>query len=344
MKIKLHFDDIIYQLQKKGGVYTYWKSLTSNISVNDSFQIQRTTGQKVARFLPVYTNSKIFHSSYYRIAFGENVKNVITIHDFIDELGINKDKIFNRKLNILQMRLAINYADAIICISENTKKNLLSLYPKHEKHSNLHVIGHGASFKFDESLNSYLPDKLKDIGISISNRYILFVGKRVEYKNFKSAVLGFFKSGLATIGFSLICVGTKFSESEITLFSSLGLQNNVVSFENITDKELNYLYQNAFALIYPSLYEGFGLPPLEALSCGCPVIASNTTSIPEVVGDAGILINPYDTGAIASALERLRCDETRKNYITRGFTRAKLFSWEKVAKQYIEIYQSLANN
>jgi glycosyltransferase involved in cell wall biosynthesis len=341
MRIKLHFDDIIYQLQRTGGVYSYWKKLTSNISSNDSFQIQRTKGQKITKFLPVYTYSRVFHSSYYRIAFGKNVKNVVTIHDFIDELGINKDKIFNRKMHILQMKLAISYADAIICISENTKKNLLSLYPQYEKYSNLHVIGHGASFKFEESLNLCPPDRLKDI--TIGSRYVLFVGKRVEYKNFKSAVLGFSESGLAAMGFLLICVGSKFSESEIKLFSSLNLKNNVIAFLNATNEELNYLYQNAFALIYPSLYEGFGLPPLEALSCGCPVIASNTTSIPEVVGDAGILINPYDTGAIAFTLERLQFDEIRNNYITKGFARANLFSWEKVAEKYIEIYHSLAN-
>jgi len=338
-KISLHLDNIIYQLQGTGGISTYWTELSSMISASQVFQIHHTTGSKITRYSPVYTNAQIFHSSYYRIPLSKHTKKVVTIHDFIYQYGFIKS--LNTPLNIFQMKLAINTADAIVCVSENTKKDLLLLYPHLKKYDKIYVVGNGVSLKFEETLNIKAPTRLREISRTIVHKYILFVGKRIEYKNFEAALLGFFESSLPKNGFSMICIGSKFSDSEYEQFAKLGLTNNIAFFENATDSELNYLYQNAFALVYPSLYEGFGLPPLEAMSCGCPVIASNTSSIPEVVGDAGILIDPNDIKAIASALESLLSNEIRNNYINKGFERAKLFSWQKIAQQYIEIYQSL---
>ena len=343
MNIKLHFDDIIYQLQPHGGVSTYWKEITSRIVNTNDFEINRTIGSKITRYLPVYTNTQIFHSSYYRIPLGKSSKTVVTVHDFLYEYGYLQT--LNASINIWQMKLAINRADAIICVSENTKKDLLSLYPKLINHPHIYVVGHGANLKIDETLNLKPPNRLLDLG-TMSKRYILFVGKRLKYKNFQSAIVAFSKSSLPKLGFSMICVGSNFSDMENQLFEKLGVQSNVniIAFENATNRELNYLYQNAFALVYPSLYEGFGLPPLEAMNCGCPVIASNTSSIPEVVGDAGILVSPEDTEAIAAALEVLLDDNIRDKYISHGLGRAMLFTWEKTAQKHIDIYQSLVNS
>ena len=256
----------------------------------------------------------------------------------------SKVEFLNNKINIWQLKLALNAANAIVCVSENTKKDLLSIYPEFKNHPDIYVVSNGVSFKFDETLNQQPPVKLLELSRTMLKQYLLFVGKRINYKNFEAALLGFSESSLPKLGFHLLCVGSKFSEAENQLILSLGLHHSVLVVENITDQELNYLYQNAFALIYPSLYEGFGLQPLEAMSCGCPVIASNTSSIPEVVSDAGILINPHDTKKIASAMEALLSDETRNSYISKGFARAKLFSWEKTAQKYIEIYKSLVLN
>lgn len=342
MNIKLHFDDIIYQLQHHGGVSTYWKEITSRIVNTNDFEINRTIGSKITRYLPVHTNAQIFHSSYYRIPLGKNVKTVVTIYDFLYEYGYLPT--LNASINIWQMKLAINRADAIICISENTKKDLLSIYPNLINHRHIYAVGLGANLKIDESLNINPPDRLLNIDKTERTRYVLFVGKRLKYKNFQSAIVAFSKSSLPKLGFSMICVGSNFSDTENQLLEKLGVQSNVIALENVTNRELNYLYQNAFALVYPSLYEGFGLPPLEAMNCGCPVIASNTSSIPEVVGDAGILINPEDTDAIASALEVLLDDNIRNKYIGRGLARAMLFTWEKTAQKHIAIYQSLVSN
>lgn len=339
MKIKLHFDDIIYQLQNVGGISIYWKELISRIYKCEDFQIQHTKGSKIARYLPVYTNAQVFHSSYYRKPIARKTKNVVTVHDFAYELGFLNT--LNKGINIWQTKLAINAADAIVCVSENTKKNLLQIYPHLVNHPSIYVISHGTPLQFYETFNHNPSENLMKLVINNLKRYVLFVGKRNKYKNFVGLIESFAASCLPKNGFRLFCIGSKFSDSENNFIHSLGLKDNVIAIENITNSDLIYLYKNAFALAYPSLYEGLGLPPHEAMIYGCPVIASNTSSIPEVVGDAGILTEPHDIKARASALEKLLCNETRNSYIIKGFARAKLFSWDKAAQKYIEIYKSL---
>lgn len=339
MKIKLHFDDIIYQLQNVGGISIYWKELISRISKGEDFQIQHTKGSKIARYLPVYTNAQVFHSSYYRKPITKGTKNVVTVHDFAYELGFLNT--LNQGINIWQTKLAINSADAIVCVSQNTKKDLLQIYPHLINHPNIHVISHGTPLPFYETFNHNASDKILKLVKDNLKQYVLFVGKRNQYKNFVGSIESFATSCLPKNGFSLFCIGSKFSDSEKNFIHRLGLKDNVIALENTTNSDLIYLYRNAFALVYPSLYEGLGLPPHEAMIYGCPVIASTTSSIPEVVGDAGILTEPHDIKARASALEKLLCDETRNSYISKGFARAKLFSWDKAAQKYIEIYKSL---
>ena len=113
----------------------------------------------------------------------------------------------------------------------------------------------------------------------------------------------------------------------------------------LPDEDLPALYNAADLFVYPSIYEGFGLPPLEAMSCGCRVITSNTSSLPEVVGDAGIMIDPYDTDALTSSIyEVLTNNELRADMVKKGLERAKMFSWEKTAEETLEIYKDVCNN
>jgi glycosyltransferase involved in cell wall biosynthesis len=335
----LLFDDIIFKIQNCGGISNYWREVTLRVEKTNIFNVSRIDSSKLDRYLPTFSQTAIFHSSFYRLNLYPKVKNVITIHDFIYEFGFLKT--LNNIPNILQIRTAINYADAIICVSENTKKDLFSLYPQIINHKKVYVIEHGTSFSIDKHTNTKQFLSMKFFDYCKPQRYILFVGKRLQYKNFQAALLGFYRSSLPKLGFSMICVGTKFLQSEEKIIEKLGLKKKVVFFDDVNEQNLGYLYKHAFALVYPSLYEGFGLPPLEAMSCGCPVIASNTSAIPEVVADSGILINPYDINTIASALEKLLSDEIRNNYIVKGLNRAKLFSWEQTAQKYIEIYKSL---
>lgn len=110
----------------------------------------------------------------------------------------------------------------------------------------------------------------------------------------------------------------------------------------VEEIDLPAIYSMAEVLVYPSIYEGFGLPPLEAMACGCPVIASNTSSLPEVVGDAGILINPYDVEALKQAILSVIRDDALRNLLRdRGLERAKMFSWEKTAKEVLKCFYEI---
>jgi len=339
MRLNIIFDNIVYKLQRTGGISTYWQEITARISKHSDFNVCYISGSRLTRYLPIFTKADIIHSSYHRITLGSKTKNVVTVHDFLYELGILKTS--GSSINILHKKVAIYAADAIICVSENTKKDLLSFYPRLKCGSNIYVIGHGSLFSIKNPTVINASKRLISFSKTRMNRYILFIGGRISYKNFNSALLGFAGSTLPKMDYSMVCTGAKFSDAEENFITSLGLQHKVLVLDNATNEELKYLYQNAFALVYPSSYEGFGLPPLEAMSCGCPVIASNTSSIPEVVGNSGILVDPQNISHISTALESLLDNDVRNSYIAQGIARAKLFSWDKAAQEYIQIYRSL---
>lgn len=339
-KVSIHFDDIIYNLQSHGGISRYWYEITSRIVDSRTFSIYRTSGIKAFRYFPVETECKIFHSSYYRLPLRKKSKRIVTVHDFLYQHRFLKTP--GSFLNLKQMDIAINSADAIVCVSESTKRDLLLFYPNLIGFSRLYVIPHGSSIILDKSNcnNRFL--NLEDFKNLIEKPYILFVGKRLAYKNFESALFGFLDSSLVKHGFSMICVGSKFNSCETRLIEDLGLQNSVVALTRLQNNELAYLYKRAFALVYPSFYEGFGIPILEAMKLGCPVIASNCSSIPEVVGDAGILVDPKNIDSISNSLDMFLNEIIRSEYVKKGLERAESFSWDRSARQYMEIYEDLS--
>lgn len=340
MKPTIHLDDIIYQLQKTGGVSVYWQEITSRIERELNWIIHRPPCSAWNRFFPVKSNADIFHSSYFRITNAKNTKNIITVHDFLYELGFLKR--VGVPITILHKQIAIKSADAIICVSENTKKDLLLIYPKLVENKPIYVIPHGSSLSINNQVNVKDYPRLVSLEKTTKKKYILFVGNRKPaYKNFKSAISGFAQSELPGLGYYMICTGSPLTESEQNLIKKIGLQSKIIVVDYATKEELNYLYKQAFALVYPSIYEGFGLPPLEAMSCGCPVIASNTSSLPEVVGDSGILIDTQNYNSISISLNKLLDDQVREYYINKGLSRSQLFSWDRAATEHIKIYKSL---
>lgn len=340
MTISVHFDNVIYTLQKKGGASLYWQELTSRVAKNTSFKVVITKGQKINRFLPVFSTSDIFHSSHFRTVLSKKTKLVSTIHDLNYEIGLTKSSKLGTISNIWQRQNAIEKSDAIICVSHSTKKDMLKFYPQ-AKHKPISVIYLGVSFDSESKLNINVSERLQNISLCLS-KFALYVGVRKGYKNFNSALLGFAKSQIAKEGYYLICTGSKFNSEEEQLINKLNLKDKILVLDYATQSELVYLYQNAFALIYTSTYEGFGLPPLEAMSCGCPVIASNTSSIPEVVGDAGILLdNTQDYASVAKSLDSLLNDSSRNEYVCKGLRKAKHFTWEEAARKHMKVYESI---
>jgi len=274
----------------------------------------------------------IFHPTYYDAYFYNQLTSkpfVLTIYDMIHEKfsGIyfkpDHPVIINKKY------LATK-ASKIIAISENTKNDIIKIYNIDEK--NIHVVHLANSLKYD-SINS---NELRE-------KYILFIGERQAYKNFK-----FFVKSIAPLLFEqrdlkLLCCGSvNFNTEEKQLISELKLEGRVLHKVINNDTSLAFLYHNALAFIFPSLYEGFGIPILEAFSCGCPVVISNTGSFTEIGGDAAQYFDPRSESSILQVIsEVLNDDCKRSNMKQRGFKQLEKFSWEKTAQLTKEIYKEV---
>lgn len=333
--MKIEFDNIIYSLQKSGGASVYWREITSRISQMDAVVVTNTKYTKRFRGIPVISNADIFHSSHFRFSILGKAKNVTTAHDLIYEKGLVANGL-GSKLNLYERKLSFFTADTIICISESTKKDLLQIYPTLKGRCPIYVIHHGINIP---SIKILTEGESK----IFSDPYLLYVGGRDGYKNFTGALEGYLLSGLWREGVQLICTGKNFNESELRLLKSNGIENLVVCEEHVNTERLYQLYKNAYCLLYTSSYEGFGLPPIEAMSVGCPVIASNISSVPEIVGDAGILVDPYNYGEIAKAILLLENNKIRNEIIDKGFKRSRLFSWDKSAESHFKVYEETSH-
>lgn len=350
--IDVIYDNVIFSLQKSGGISVYWKELIERIQKEDSVRLkileysnaETNIFRKSLRFdtsqlkflnsfpslnirryinprVNVRSNS-IFHSSYYRTVRSSNIKNIVTVHDFTYEKKINS---FSGKIHIHQKKRALRNSDGIICISENTKKDMLEIYPE-LKNKKTKVIYNGFNS------NDYISDK----NIIIENQ-ALFVGARESYKNFDKAV----EAVSETRDITLVIVGVPLTENERSYLESK-LPNRYQSFTHISNKELNKLYNQSICLLYLSEYEGFGIPVLEAMSSGCPVIALNKSSIPEVAGDACILFSNYDKKKVQIAIESLRDDkDLRSSFVELGKKNAKNFSWDNCYKEVLDFYHEI---
>lgn len=329
----LEFDDIVFSLQRFGGITEYWRQMTTRIEAMPSFSVRRSSGTRLGRMRRLSSACEIFHSSYYRTARGPTVRNVTTVHDLAYELGF-VDSGVRAALHLVEHRRAFFASDALICVSSNTRDDLLQVYPALAARCEIAVIPHGVSLPEAKSVTPP--------SIMVGTPYILFVGGRGAYKNFFNALAAFSASGLAHSGFRLLCTGKEFSREEVSRISGLGLAGCVVSAGTIDQATLAALYAQAHCLLYPSLFEGFGMPLLEAMGLGCPVVASDTSAIPEIAGDAALLVDGKDPDAIAAALLQLRDPALRERLVAKGRHRASLYTWERSASEHARVYASLA--
>lgn len=275
----------------------------------------------------------IFHPTDLHDYFLPSIGNkpfVITIHDMIDEIypeyGFHVHSTYRSSLK----ETLIKKASAIIAVSENTKRDILARFSVPEK--KIKVIYHGASELTEATSNSPL----------VTSPYFLFVGKRVHYKNFYFLLQCAQPLLLANRDLKIICVGPGFNAKETAYFRDLGVIDQILHF-NASDAMLANLYQHATAFVYPSLYEGFGMPVLEAFQKNCPVITSQTSSLPEVAGDAALYIDPKSIVSLRHALQTMLTDVgIRQTLIQKGNEQLKRFSWLTTAHQTFELYKSLA--
>jgi mannosyltransferase len=358
--MKIYFDNIVFSIQKVGGVSAVWSELIKRVHqqyiagyleygyVDNIFRkhlflpkekIILYSGRyiKLQKLFDVKIKDDekfIFHSSAYRICKLKNALNIVTVHDFIDEY-YNKNFI-KRNLIIARKKYCISKADAVICVSENTKNNLLNFFPNIIGESKIFVIHNGKSEKFKREAFS-LKNSFPELN---SQEYILFVGNRSGYKNFRvivEAISLFHEKKLVIVG-----GGNLKSDEKCLLDCTLG-DSDYFHYQMPENESLNLLYNNAYCFIYPSLYEGFGIPVIEAQSAGCPVVASNKSSLPEILKDTAILLDEITPHAISQALRKLENIDVRNSIIQKGLKNANNYSWDIMAEKYIDVYLRVWN-
>jgi glycosyltransferase involved in cell wall biosynthesis len=237
----------------------------------------------------------------------------------------------------------VKRASGIICVSQNTKDDLLDRYP-FIKEKDVYVINLGVNrnikFTKDDKKKKNILHKF-----GIDDRFILYVGTLEPRKNVERIVKAY---GIAVrqggIPQKLVLCGKEGWKAE-GIFKAIedsGLGDRIIITGYVSDDELPYFYNAADMFVYPSIYEGFGLPPLEAMSFGVPTITSNTSSLPEVVGDGAITVNPYDEGEIALAITDVLKDPHKASMLAeKGKGRAAGFSWYTTANETVEIYKKI---
>lgn len=360
------FDHQIFSQQLYGGISRYFCELITGINQTDnqahlsllySNNIHlREYGLKVSpyylpkkrRFLNItnqyynlidlaFNDYDIYHATYFDPFFINRIGSkpyVVTYYDMIHEkLGHQFDSLGIDTNTVSWKKDISKGAAGLIAISESTKKDMidyLGIAPER-----IHVVYLSSSMKVE--VNHLASNKINE------KPYLLYVGNRNIYKNFIPFLIAV-SPILKQYNLRLICAGgTSFNEEEYGIIKSLGVEVNIEQ-RLITDQVLVQLYSHAVAFIFPSLYEGFGIPTLEAMSCGCPCILSDRSSMPEVAGEAALYFNPDDIDDMRSTIVELLDDKKlREKLVERGTKRASLFSWERTVQETLSLYTNIVS-
>ncbi|MEO9298600.1 glycosyltransferase family 4 protein [Devosia alba] len=366
--MKIAFDQQVFLLQQYGGISRYVCSLAEHLSASGradtrivaplhfnhalkdspipgrrlwlpqlpskAFRLVDATSKFLARVELNQFQPQIMHETYFTEHSFRPARaaRVLTVYDMIHEKYA--DSFRNAHWTSDAKRTAVNRADHIVCISENTRRDLIELWGIPE--TKLSVTHLAADRIFEQA-------PIEDTDFSHARPYVLIVGSRGNYKNFEGFLRAFSSLSGIRDDVDVICFGGgAITPREQEIASKNGLRLEQLVHVSGDDQKLLSLYHGALALVYPSIYEGFGIPPLEAMAAGCPVITSNSSSLPEVVGDAGEYFAPDDDADMAAAMLRvLASAERRQELISLGRLRHALFSWHKCAKQTLDIYERL---
>lgn len=365
--VRVRFDDQVFTVQGRGGIARYFVELIREFTGNPELGVQPEVGWRwisnahaleagLGRRLRVpggvrarhvlrlanrtvgarQADADVTHHTYYDVSYLARRSTppiVMTVYDMIPELFpdlLSAGKRRGRRR--ICKREFIRRAALVLCISESTRRDLLRFYGSVEAPT---VVTHlGVSHRFAPGARrpSWCP-----------NRYVMFLGTRGAYKDFRVAIESFAELAPRQRGTALVAVGGgTFTADEEALISRWGLRGQVVQ-HAASDEELPGVFGGASAFVFPSRYEGFGLPTLEAMACGTPAVLADSSSHPEVGGDAALYFPPGDIGALAAHLSRLLSDDAfRRDLSERGITHAGRFTWRRTATATADAYRVAA--
>ncbi|MFA4833429.1 MAG: glycosyltransferase family 1 protein [Patescibacteria group bacterium] len=293
----------------------------------------------------------LMHFPHFNVPVLTPVKFVVTIHDLIltkfptvraTTLSPLFYKIKNRIYRMV-IWLAIKRAKTVIAVSQFTKDDIAGQFKiKPEK---VVVTHEGVSSLLNRKSDDFPHDKETPLGYNIGSPFLLYVGNAYPHKNLEGLVKVFSVIHGKRSDLSLILVGRQdYFYKRVKEFTEKywGEKSPVVFPGFVPDRNLKLLYGQALAYVFPSFYEGFGLPPLEAMACGCPVASSNKSSLPEILGEAAIYFNPEDEKEMTRQIEKIVGDENLRQELTKkGYEQVKKYSWEKCAKETLEVYREV---
>jgi glycosyltransferase involved in cell wall biosynthesis len=366
--MKILFDHQIFNNQNYGGISRYFYELTKgldklgvsvcnsisfseneftsnktffqsvkfpNMRLKGHLRLKKFLNQHKSETLLKKAEFDIFHPTYYESYFLKklpvNRPFVLTFHDLIHEKFASSYPEFLNKADqeISNRRLLLEKASKVIAVSSNTKNDIIDYYKISE--DKIEVIYLANSLTHE----SLIYDKSKC-------DYILFVGVREAYKNWEKFIKAVAPLLIREKHLTVKSAGGgPFKVKELELLNSLGIQKQVAHV-SVSTESLPALYHNALLFVFPSLYEGFGIPVLEAFNCECPVVLSNISSLPEVGADAALYFDPTDEIDIRTKIEMLVYNEDLRNeYKRRGLQRARTFSWDRTSNETLNIYNSV---
>lgn len=298
-------------------------------------------------FLRILKKAKLdlMHFTHFNVPILYRRPSIVTIHDLTLSFypGKKMNSWIHRLAYNVVLKNAVRHAKKIIAVSENTKVDLIELL--HVSPNKIDVVYEGVSEKFTPKIDKEKNDDvLKKYGIG--KEFLLYTGVWRGHKNLVNLIKSFaiLTGGDSAVDAQLVITGNEdpyYPEVKRTV-KELNVEHAVIFPGMVSEDELISLYQSAKLYVFPSLYEGFGLPPLEAMRCGTPVVASKTACIPEVCGeDNALYFDPYDPTEMADMIQRVWVDETlQKQLHDHGLKHSLKFSWEKMAESILKIYES----
>jgi glycosyltransferase involved in cell wall biosynthesis len=287
----------------------------------------------------------LYHGTNFKLQTTGRFGGVVTIYDlWLDRYPQYSSKLFGQRLSYYRTRRTAQRARKVVAISEHTARDIHSLYGIEV--SKIAVIHVGVSDEFRPFKDPASKEELHRRVSIPTSRFILFMGGADPRKNHETLLRACAGHPALLERHSLVMVGDerhRFGDIRATA-ARLGLGERVICTGRVGMSDLRLLYSHADAFVFPSIYEGFGIPVLEAMACGAPVITSNTTSLPEVAGNAALLVNPLNATELAEALSRvLENSALQQELREKGFERVKAFSWSRVARETFALYRELCS-